>query len=175
MTAVRDVDQLGRGELAVLARELLLAGQLIDRSGMPHLISSYGREVMGEIAIDEWMGASPIYTRRTQQLLGFGDADAQVGTAPFHRAAHQRGIRYHDHPGVPAVPQGGDAPPAQRLGRHGKRQHRPAQPADERAVQQPHLEHTAQQQCGVDDHHHRVVTQAEFSSTLRKCPPGVAF
>ena len=37
MTAVRDVDQLGRGELAVLARELLLAGQLIDRSGMPHL------------------------------------------------------------------------------------------------------------------------------------------
>lgn len=72
MTAVRDVDQLGRGELAVLGRELLLAGQLIDRSGMPHLISSYGREVMGEIAIDEWMGASPIYTRRTQQLLGFG-------------------------------------------------------------------------------------------------------
>jgi hypothetical protein len=68
---VRTAEQLERDELAVLARELLLAGQLIDRSGMPHLISSYGREVMGEIAIDEWMGASPIYTRRTQQLLGF--------------------------------------------------------------------------------------------------------
>ena len=30
---------------------------------MAHLISSYGRDEMGEIAIDEWMGASPIYTR----------------------------------------------------------------------------------------------------------------
>jgi hypothetical protein len=68
---VRRAHQLARDELAVLARELLLAGQLIDRSGMPHLISSYGRDEMGEIAIDEWMGASPVYTRRTQQLLGF--------------------------------------------------------------------------------------------------------
>ena len=71
MSTIRTTEQMDRAELAVLARELLLAGQLIDRSGMPHLISSYGREVMGEIAIDEWMGASPIYTRRTQQLLGF--------------------------------------------------------------------------------------------------------
>jgi hypothetical protein len=71
VTRVRTIDQLGRAELAVLARELLLAGQLMDRAGMPHLISNYGREVMGEIAIDEWMGASPVYTRRTQQLLGF--------------------------------------------------------------------------------------------------------
>jgi hypothetical protein len=69
---VRAVDELGRDELAVLVRELLLAGQLMDRAGMPHLISDYGREAMGEIAIDEWMGASPVYTRRTQQLLGFG-------------------------------------------------------------------------------------------------------
>jgi hypothetical protein len=68
---VRTAEQFARDELAVLARELLLAGQLIDRSGMPHLISSYGRDEMGEIAIDEWMGASPVYTRRTQQLLGF--------------------------------------------------------------------------------------------------------
>jgi hypothetical protein len=69
---IRAVQDLDRSELAVLVRELLLAGQLMDRAGMPHLISSYGREVMGQIAIDEWMGASPIYTRRTQQLLGFG-------------------------------------------------------------------------------------------------------
>ena len=72
MSRVRAVDELGRDELAVLVRELLLAGQLMDRAGMPHLISDYGREAMGEIAIDEWMGASPVYTRRTQQLLGFG-------------------------------------------------------------------------------------------------------
>lgn len=69
--SVLTTDELPRAQLAVLARELLLAGQLIDRSGMPHLIARYGREEMGRIAIDEWMGASPIYTRRMQRLLGF--------------------------------------------------------------------------------------------------------
>lgn len=58
-------------ELAELARELLLAGHLIDRSGMPHLIGRFGREGMAAIAIDEWMAASPIYTKRMQRLLGF--------------------------------------------------------------------------------------------------------
>ena len=47
-------------ELAELARELLMAGHLIDRSGMPHLISRFGRDGMRDIAIDEWMSSSPI-------------------------------------------------------------------------------------------------------------------
>lgn len=59
------------GELAELARELLMAGHMIDRSGMPHLIERYGREGMTEIAINEWMAASPVYSKRTQRLLGF--------------------------------------------------------------------------------------------------------
>ena len=59
------------GELAELAREVLLAGHLIDRSGMPHLISRFGRDGMAAVAIDEWMAASPIYTKRMQRLLGF--------------------------------------------------------------------------------------------------------
>ncbi len=58
-------------ELAELAREYLLIGHLIDRSGMPHLIARLGREPMQDIAIDEWMGASPTYTKRMQRLLGF--------------------------------------------------------------------------------------------------------
>lgn len=58
-------------QLAELARELLLAGHLIDRSGMPHLISHLGRDGMRDIAIGEWMAASPVYTKRMQQLLGF--------------------------------------------------------------------------------------------------------
>ncbi len=52
-------------------REYLLAGQLMDRAAMPHVISAWGRDEMGAIAIDEWMGASPIYTRRMQRLLDF--------------------------------------------------------------------------------------------------------
>ncbi|MEZ5180724.1 MAG: hypothetical protein R2702_02440 [Acidimicrobiales bacterium] len=58
-------------QLAELARELLLCGHLIDRSGMPHLISRFGREGMTEIAIAEWMGASPVYAKRMQRLLDF--------------------------------------------------------------------------------------------------------
>ena len=65
------LDRLDRGELAVLVREYLLAGQLMDRAAMPHVISAWGRDEMGAIAIDEWMGASPIYTRRMQRLLDF--------------------------------------------------------------------------------------------------------
>ncbi len=65
-------------ELAELARELLLAGHLIDRSGMPHLISRFGRDVMRDVAIDEWMSASPIYTRRVQRLLGFTGDTVEV-------------------------------------------------------------------------------------------------
>ncbi len=64
--------------LADLVRELLLAGHLIDRSGMPHLISRFGRDGMAQIAIDEWMAASPIYTKRMQRLLGFEGDTVEV-------------------------------------------------------------------------------------------------
>ena len=71
-------DGRSHAELAELARELLLAGHLIDRSGMPHLISRFGREVMRDVAIDEWMSASPIYTRRVQRLLAFSGDTVEV-------------------------------------------------------------------------------------------------
>lgn len=66
---------LDHATLATLAREWLLGGHLIDRAGMPHVIGRFQRDGMAEIAIDEWMGASPIYTRRMQELLGFGRDD----------------------------------------------------------------------------------------------------
>jgi hypothetical protein len=75
---LRSFDEFTRDELAVLGREFLLAGQLMDRAGMPHVISAYNREVMGEIAIAEWMGASPVYTKRMQQLLRFGNGDVET-------------------------------------------------------------------------------------------------
>lgn len=62
-------------ELATLVREYLLCGHLIDRAGMPHLIGAFGLDTMRDIAIDEWMGASPVYSKRMQRALGFeGDA-----------------------------------------------------------------------------------------------------
>jgi hypothetical protein len=62
---------LSRAQLATLVPELLLIGQLIDRSGMAWCISAFGREEMAQIAIEEWAAASPIYTRRMQQALGY--------------------------------------------------------------------------------------------------------
>lgn len=66
----RTVEDLDHEQLAMLVKEHLLAGHLIDRAGMPVVIS-HGVDVMRDIAIDEWMGASPIYTKRTQRLLRF--------------------------------------------------------------------------------------------------------
>ncbi|MQW75037.1 hypothetical protein GHK92_04060 [Nocardioides sp. dk4132] len=62
---------LSRDELAVLVPELLLIGQLIDRSGMAWCISAFGREAMAQIAIEEWAASSPIYTQRMQHALGY--------------------------------------------------------------------------------------------------------
>lgn len=61
---------LDQGLLAALVPELLLSGQLIDRSGMAHLISAFGREIMTKVAIEEWMAASPVYTHRMRTALG---------------------------------------------------------------------------------------------------------
>lgn len=62
---------LSREELAAVVPELLLIGQLIDRSGMAWCIAAFGREEMERIAIEEWAAASPIYTRRMQAALGY--------------------------------------------------------------------------------------------------------
>ncbi|OBH22249.1 hypothetical protein A5692_07405 [Mycobacterium sp. E342] len=67
--------RLTREQLAVLVPELLLIGQLIDRSGMAWCISAFGRDEMVQIAIEEWAGASPIYTRRMQEALNFTGDD----------------------------------------------------------------------------------------------------
>jgi hypothetical protein len=66
---------LSRAQLATLVPELLLIGQMIDRSGMAWCISNFGREEMLQIAIEEWMGASPIYTRRMQKALRYEGTD----------------------------------------------------------------------------------------------------
>ena len=70
-----EYSSLSHQQLAVVVPELLLIGQLIDRSGMAWCISALGREEMAQIAIEEWMAASPVYTRRMQQALQFEGDD----------------------------------------------------------------------------------------------------
>lgn len=73
---------LTRDELARLVPELLLIGQLIDRSGMAWCIAAFGREGMAEVAIEEWASASPVYTRRMQRALGFAPEVEGEGDVP---------------------------------------------------------------------------------------------
>ena len=66
---------LSHDELATLVPELLLIGQLIDRSGMAWCIQEFGREEMLRIAIEEWAGCSPVYTKRMQKALRYEGVD----------------------------------------------------------------------------------------------------
>lgn len=67
--------RLPRRALATLAREYQLAAHLQDRAAMPQVRLRWGASAMREIAIAEWMAASPVYTRRIQQTLGFAGGD----------------------------------------------------------------------------------------------------
>ncbi|WP_441346905.1 hypothetical protein [Rhodococcus sp. SGAir0479] len=73
--SARSFAALSRADLATLVPELLLCGQLIDRSGMAHLIVEFGRSGMAQVAIEEWQAASPWYTRRMQRALRYEGDD----------------------------------------------------------------------------------------------------
>ena len=70
---------LSREQLATLVPELLLIGQLIDRSGMAWCISAFGREEMAQVAVEEWSSSSPVYTRRMQDALGYAPSSPGHG------------------------------------------------------------------------------------------------
>src|SRR5438270_2749199 len=66
-----DLTRLSRQALAVLGREWLLHGHLQDRIDMPQVMATATTEQMQEIAIVEWMAASPVYSRRMQRAMKF--------------------------------------------------------------------------------------------------------
>jgi hypothetical protein len=67
--------RLSRDQLVILVPELLLVGHMIDRSGMAWCIQEFGHEEMLQVAIEEWAGASPVYTRRMQRALNYEGND----------------------------------------------------------------------------------------------------
>jgi len=69
------LELLSRSELAKLGREYLLAGHMIDRAGMPYVIKEFGLAAMRDVAIEEWVSASPVYTRRIRRALRFDGDD----------------------------------------------------------------------------------------------------
>ena len=65
----------GRQCLADLGREYLLNGHLQDRVSLPLVAKRFGGDAYVEFSIIEWMGASPIYSKRMQRALGFEGED----------------------------------------------------------------------------------------------------
>ena len=82
---------------------------------MAWTIGALGRQGMAEVAIDEWMAASPVYTRRMQRALGYEGTDVvtifkglqlDIGAPPqfmdFRYTVHDRwhGEFHLDHCGA---------------------------------------------------------------------------
>jgi hypothetical protein len=67
---------LSRAALGRLGREWLLHGHMQDRVGVPMVMDEGAdRERTEQVAIEEWMAASPIYSVRMQEALGFRTFD----------------------------------------------------------------------------------------------------
>lgn len=65
------LESLSREQLAQLGREYMLASQFNSRTGYAALRINHGDAAYKDIAIANWMGASPVYTRRMQRAMGF--------------------------------------------------------------------------------------------------------
>jgi len=73
-----DLTDRSRAELAALGREYMLFGHLLNRAALPHVHLQLGAAAREAVAIEEWMGASPVYTRRMQRCLGFEGNDVET-------------------------------------------------------------------------------------------------
>jgi len=67
-----------RSFLVRLGHEYLLIGHLLDRVGQPLVGMEAGVDGFVRSGIEEWMGASPIYSKRMQRMMNFEGDD--VGT-----------------------------------------------------------------------------------------------
>jgi hypothetical protein len=69
------LESFSRRALASIGREYMLFGHLLNRASLPWVHVKLGAEAREQVAIEEWMGASPVYTRRMQRAMGFSGDD----------------------------------------------------------------------------------------------------
>lgn len=74
----RTLADFSRAFLVRLGHEYLLIGHLLDRVGQPLVALEHGGKGFVTSSVEEWMGASPIYSKRMQRLMKFEGDD--VGT-----------------------------------------------------------------------------------------------
>ncbi len=70
-TSTPTVAELSRHDLVGLAHEYMLLGMLANQATLPQTIVAGGTlDDLNQVAIDLWMGASPVYTHRMRRLMG---------------------------------------------------------------------------------------------------------
>jgi hypothetical protein len=62
-------EDLSKEALVRLVREYALIAQLLDRSVFAAIGLRYGQQAVEELAIEEWRGASPVYTERIRKIM----------------------------------------------------------------------------------------------------------
>lgn len=73
------LDDLSRAELVPVALDVMLSGMIVTRGLLPQVaLESGDLDLMNQIAIDEWMGASPVYTGRLRRLMGIEGDNVQA-------------------------------------------------------------------------------------------------
>lgn len=65
-------EDLSKEALVRLVREYALIAQLLDRSVFAAIGLRYGQQAVADIAIEEWRGASPVYTERIRKVMNIG-------------------------------------------------------------------------------------------------------
>src|SRR5262245_46837963 len=76
MPRLRPLAEFPRAELLPGALETMLLGHLLDRALMPQVVlRARSVDAVEPVAIDEWMGASPVYTGRMRALMGIEGDD----------------------------------------------------------------------------------------------------
>jgi len=73
--ASHTLGNLPRDRLVSVVLEYMMVGHLIDRALMPQVAVRAGIDTVDEVAIDEWLGASPTYTARMRRLMGIDGDD----------------------------------------------------------------------------------------------------
>ena len=71
-----DLESLTRTQLLAVAHEYMLSGMLGSPGGSPTLAAAdIPEDTSTAIVIEEWMGASPVYTNRMRRLMGIEGHD----------------------------------------------------------------------------------------------------
>ncbi|MBP1689121.1 MAG: hypothetical protein H6Q33_5264 [Deltaproteobacteria bacterium] len=94
-----ELSKLSRTALARLGREYMLFQHIRDRAGVGILGRRFGPAGMTQVAVDLWIGASPVYNRRMRKLLkitGDGVTATFKGLQTDVGFPHQfQAVKYH--------------------------------------------------------------------------------